>query len=487
MTSEERLQSRFRGRSPLPLLCGIVALLLTLAGSCAEASDGSKLLFLGNRNIAPVVYLDNSAPAGVAVDIVLELAKHIPQPLEIRAMDWKEAQALVAQGEADALIQINQTEERKKIYDFSDTLLESQFSIFTSTDRVGISDIPSLHGLQIGVEAAGLPRQLLEKEPGISLTIIPNFLEGFKKLNEGAIDAVVVDYRVGSYIIAQNKLRNIKVSGKPIASSYSSIAVKKGNTELLNAINNGLRIIKTDGTYRRILDKWHPKEVVFHTREQITQKIYFVTAIIFLIALLIAVIWTVTLTNQLTKRKAAEETLNRERSLLRCIIDSASDLIFIKNRDSVYLACNKASEEFVGLPEYEQIGKTDVDFFGQEIGRSIREFDLRVIEGGTSFRTEEWVTYPDGRRVLLDTLKVPFYGADGEISGLVGICRDITERKQAEEELIRLNDELEQRVKQRTAELETKNAELQKMNKVFVGRELRMIELKERIRELEGN
>ena len=99
-------------------------------------------------------------------------------------MDWLEAQALVARGEADALIQINQSEDRNEIYDFSDSLLESQFSIFTRTNKMGISGLSSLRGLRVGVESGGLPQQLLEEIPQIQLTIITSFLEGFKPLNE---------------------------------------------------------------------------------------------------------------------------------------------------------------------------------------------------------------------------------------------------------------------------------------------------------------
>lgn len=64
---------------------------------------------------------------------------------------------------------------------------------------------------------------------------------------------------------------------------------------------------------------------------------------------------------------------------------------------------------------------------------------------------------------------------------------DITERKRAGEELGKLNEELELRVKERTAELAAKNTELERMNRIFIGRELRIAELKERIRELESN
>jgi len=71
------------------------------------------------------------------------------------------------------------------------------------------------------------------------------------------------------------------------------------------------------------------------------------------------------------------------------------------------------------------------------------------------------------------------------VSYFADFAWDVAERKKAELELQQLNAELEQRVKERTAELEGKNTELARLNRVFVGRELRMVELKERIKELE--
>jgi len=138
---------------------------------------------------------------------------------------------------------------------------------------------------------------------------------------------------------------------------------------------------------------------------------------------------------QLEHQKKSEDDVKRERSLLRCLIDSVGDLIFVKDINGVYLACNKASEEFIGLSESDQIGKTDFDFFDQEMAGKVWEQDRRVISSGKESRTEEWVTSRDGRRVLLHTLKAPFYGPDGEQLGLVGISRDISERKRVEEAL----------------------------------------------------
>jgi len=141
----------------------------------------------------------------------------------------------------------------------------------------------------------------------------------------------------------------------------------------------------------------------------------------------------------ITERKQAEETIQRERSLLRAVIDSIPDLIFFKDTQSVYLGCNKAFEEFAGRTEDELMKRNDVELFGAEVGNFFREMDVQMMAESQSRRNEEWVDYPDGRHRLLDTLKAPFFNREGVTLGIIGISRDITERKQAEE-TIRQNE-----------------------------------------------
>lgn len=428
------------GTFVLAVIVGILIRLLaspTAAAAAADAATETKLLFLANKNIAPVVYLKNDAPAGVAVDIVQALARHMPEPITIKAMDWPEAQALVAQGEADALIQINQTAERNKIYDFSDTLLESQFSIFTNTNRVGLSGIAALRGLRVGVEAGGLPGQVLARDPAILLTIIPNFLEGFKRLNETAIDAVVVDYRVGSYVIAEHGLRGIKVTGEPIAFSYSSLAVKKGNGKLLTAINTALQRIKADGTYQKIIDHWKPKEVVFYTREQLTERVYDIAIIILICLFLVAVAWTMTLRMELTKKRAAQAMLREQYSTLRSIIDGTNALIFSVDRQYRYTSFNQGHAALMKTLYGAEIepGHGLLAYITVAEDRRAARSNLDRALAGEHHVHEEYTGEGPQSRQYLRISHSPIRTESGEIIGVVGLAQEMTARRQAEERL----------------------------------------------------
>lgn len=143
------------------------------------------------------------------------------------------------------------------------------------------------------------------------------------------------------------------------------------------------------------------------------------------------------------RRKQVDRGITPNNGLLRCIIDTIGDLIYVKDVGGVYQGCNKASEEFVGLKEAEQIGKTDFDFFNQDLAEAIQNVDRQIVTSKQEHCAEEWVTARDGRKVLLETQKAPFLGPDGEVAGIVGISRDITERKIAETLLKESNEDLD--------------------------------------------
>ncbi|MDE2212491.1 MAG: EAL domain-containing protein [Betaproteobacteria bacterium] len=132
--------------------------------------------------------------------------------------------------------------------------------------------------------------------------------------------------------------------------------------------------------------------------------------------------------NELLRAKAAQE-----QALLRSVMNSIPDLIFIKTSEGVYLGCNQAFERFLGRPENEIVGQHDHDLLDGPLGTVARREDELTLAQGTPRMIESWVTYPDGLRVCLEVLKTPYSGIDGQPLGLIGIGRNITERKRSEQ------------------------------------------------------
>ena len=138
------------------------------------------------------------------------------------------------------------------------------------------------------------------------------------------------------------------------------------------------------------------------------------------------------------------DLLARERALLTGLLDSIPDLIFYKDIDGVYLGCNDAFAEFSGRSEAELVGHTDLELYPPEEAIAFREQDLQIMREGQAQRNEKWEQYTDGRRVLLDTLKIPFYSAEKKLLGLIGLSRDITAIHESQRELLKLGYVVEQ-------------------------------------------
>jgi PAS domain S-box-containing protein len=139
----------------------------------------------------------------------------------------------------------------------------------------------------------------------------------------------------------------------------------------------------------------------------------------------------------ITWRTEAEARLAAERNLLRTLIDNLPDCIYVKDRESRFLVGNSALATLMGAATPDDlIGKTDFDFYPQPMAAKFRADELRVLESGEPLlNIEEEVRDARGRLVWISTTKVPLRDANGQVSGLVGIGRDITQRKQFEEDL----------------------------------------------------
>jgi len=137
----------------------------------------------------------------------------------------------------------------------------------------------------------------------------------------------------------------------------------------------------------------------------------------------------------LTERKRAEERDRYQMGFISSLLNSIPDIVFYKDMDGVYLGCNEEFARHVGWPREEIVGKTDYDLYTREEADEFRVNDRLMLESGGPRHNEEWISYPDGRRVLLDTLKTVLRDSDGNWIGTLGISRDITDRKRAEEAL----------------------------------------------------
>lgn len=197
---------------------------------------------------------------GFDIDIVSAIAEKESIKVKFINTPWEGIFKTLDQGDRDFLISaITITDERKQSMDFTDPYFDAK-QLIAVAKNVDISKFEDLKDKKVGVQTGTTGDEIVQKLQGKSSENLVRFEFtplALKELETGGVDAVVADNGVVANYVANNASKGFKLVDDPsFAVENYGIAVKKGNTELLTKLNDGLKKIKADGTYEKIYAKY---------------------------------------------------------------------------------------------------------------------------------------------------------------------------------------------------------------------------------------
>ncbi len=142
------------------------------------------------------------------------------------------------------------------------------------------------------------------------------------------------------------------------------------------------------------------------------------------------------LKSQIAQHIQEAEMLRTSEKKYRTLLENLPQKIFHKDKNSVYISCNKNYANDLKITPEQIVGKTDYNFYSKELAEKYRADDKRIMESGTVETIEEKYTI-NGNETIIQTVKVPLKDDTGTVIGVLGIFWDITDRRQAEDSLKR--------------------------------------------------
>ncbi|WP_068829746.1 response regulator [Pseudomonas sp. BMS12] len=352
--------------------------------------------------------------------------------------DWDSALKALREGRVDVLPSVAQTPERDAYMAFTRAYLVSSSLIFTRGDQ-GVQRIPDLAGRLVAIERGYVLQQALrDKVPDVRLLEVSDTEAALRAVSSGRADAYVGDMIVASYLIRELNLTNLELRGETgLSTSEFRFAAQRKQTQLIALLDKALTSL-SEQEQDAIKERWLPPLTAFNWQRLLQVGWPYLIALVVLIAFVL--VWNRRLAVQIAERQRAEAEAQRQRSTLVALINAIPDPIWFKDAQGRYLGVNQACAELFGQSHAQVLGKCDEELLHPEWAASRREHDLTALNWSGPFESEGFSIYPDGRRVVFDTLRTTFHDDQGKLLGLVGVSRDITLRKQAEDELAKAKE-----------------------------------------------
>ena len=250
----------------LALIVACIAAASVLITGCSKKDTASaapkktKLIVASDATWPPMEYLDeNKNIVGFSPDLLHAISEATGVQIEIKNTAWDGIFAGLAAGSYDLISSsVTITDERKATMDFSEPYANAGQVLVVPKTTTGVTQIADLKGKKVGAQIGTTGAIEIGKHPEVTLASYDEVGLAFEDLANGRIAGVVADSPISANFALQNpKFKDkLQIAGKPFTDEWLGFAVKKGDTETLAILNDGLAKIKASGKLDEIAKKW---------------------------------------------------------------------------------------------------------------------------------------------------------------------------------------------------------------------------------------
>ncbi|WP_176759137.1 HD domain-containing phosphohydrolase [Alkaliphilus peptidifermentans] len=241
----------------LPLIFPLMLIQIGETHGNEKDENRYKIVIGDDINYPPYSYIDsNGNPTGFNIELARAVGRAMGYDVEIRLDEWSNIREALETGEIDAISGMFYSKEREMSYSFSTKHTITNGDIFTQ-NNMEISSIEDLYGKQVVVQRSDIVSEYLQGlDLNIELIEVPTVYEALKLIEDEVYQYAGLLKLPGLYSIRENNFKNLKAQDLELAPQDYSMAVKKGNEDLLMLLNGGLHVLKATGEYEEIYDAW---------------------------------------------------------------------------------------------------------------------------------------------------------------------------------------------------------------------------------------
>ncbi|MFZ5909920.1 MAG: ATP-binding protein [Chloroflexota bacterium] len=445
-------------RARLFLAFGLLLSLLVGATPTGQAA-ASREVRVGVYQNEPKIFIDEDGQAaGLFIELLEKIAAEEGWTLTYLPCEWEACLQALEEGQIDLMPDVAWSEEREQRFDFHQTPVLESWSRVYAAPGSSIRSLTDLDGKRVAVLEGSIQEQVftqLMSGFGYDATLVPanSLTEAFGLASTGQAGAAIANHLFGDYFHHQYGLQKTSIEFNPTKLYY---AVAEGrNADLLEGIESRLTewIPQPGSAYYTTLGHWSDVSLFYRTPPYL----YWTLGVLAFLALALAGL-TLAQRRQLvarTRRLWLARTALRESEARYETLAAISPVgIFRTDANGHTTYVNPAWSAMSGLSYAQAMGEGWMKAVHPEDREGLRcEWQEVVEKGGMAFSDYRFL-HPDGTIVWVLGQAVPERDEQGQILGYVGTITDITIRKQAEEEMILYNTELERRVAERTQELD---------------------------------